>query len=341
VGVGFPPSDQYPRVDLFTEGRTFQVMKTVVTVVYPVLNEADGAPMLADRMARLVDINPEYEFEFVVVDDGSTDSTTEILRRTIRPTIDLRIVTLARNFGSHAALSAGLDAARGNCAILLGADLQEPETLVSDFLAAWSAGSEVVWGVRNQRKVESLSSRAASVLFSRLFTKYADLENYPSEGPSGVLCDRAVIDVVQDLNERNRNLYGLIAWVGFKQTRVKFEQNERQVGQSKWTTRKLVKLALDSLVQFSSAPIRLMSYVGILFASVGFLYATILIGRAAFIQRGPAGWTSVIVAVMVIGGVQLLMLGLLGEYLWRGVDETRQRKLYVVDKRRSTPPTER
>ena len=311
-------------------------MKKLVTIVYPVLNEADGAAMLASRMATLVKLNSEFDLEFVVVDDGSTDSTTEILQNAVEPTINLRIVTLARNFGSHAALSAGLHAARGDCAVLLGADLQEPETLVSDFLTSWSAGNEVVWGVRNQRKVNGLASKVASVLFSRLFTKYADLENYPSEGPSGVLCDRAVIDVVAQLGERNRNLYGLIAWVGFKQTKVSFEQSERQSGQSKWTTRKLVKLALDSLVQFSSAPIRLMTYIGMFFASLGFLYAALLVGRALFVQRGPAGWTSVIVAVLVIGGVQLLMLGLLGEYLWRGVDETRQRALYVVDKRRST-----
>lgn len=311
-------------------------MKKLVTIVYPVLNEADGAAMLASRMATLVKLNSEFDLEFVVVDDGSTDSTTEILHNAVEPTINLRIVTLARNFGSHAALSAGLHAARGDCAVLLGADLQEPETLVSDFLTSWSAGNEVVWGVRNQRKVKGLTSKVASVLFSRLFTKYADLENYPSEGPSGVLCDRAVIDVVARLGERNRNLYGLIAWVGFKQTKVSFEQSERQSGQSKWTTRKLVKLALDSLVQFSSAPIRLMTYIGMFFASLGFLYAALLVGRALFVQRGPAGWTSVIVAVLVIGGVQLLMLGLLGEYLWRGVDETRQRALYVVDKRRST-----
>jgi polyisoprenyl-phosphate glycosyltransferase len=310
-------------------------MKKLVTIVYPVLNEADGAAHLAERMANLVKLNAEYDIEFVVIDDGSTDSTTSILQSAVDSNINLRVVTLARNFGSHAALSAGLDAAKGECAILLGADLQEPESLVSDFLASWSAGNEVVWGVRHQRKVSGITSKLASVLFSRLFTKYADLENYPPEGPSGVLCDRAVIDVVAELNERNRNLYGLIAWVGFKQTKVYFEQSERKAGQSKWTTRKLIKLALDSLVQFSSAPIRLMTYIGMFFASLGFFYAALLITRALFIQRGPAGWTSVIVAVLVIGGVQLLMLGLLGEYLWRGVDETRQRSLYIIDKRKS------
>ena len=160
-------------------------MKRLVSIVYPVLNEAEGASMLADRMASLVQLNHDYELEFVVVDDGSTDSTTEILKAAIDPSINLRVVTLARNFGSHAALSAGLHAARGDCAILLGADLQEPESLVTDFLTSWSSGYEVVWGVRNERKVRSRSSKAASVLFSQLFTRYADLENYPPEGPSG------------------------------------------------------------------------------------------------------------------------------------------------------------
>lgn len=310
--------------------------RPLVSIVYPVLNEFENASALADRMRLIMRENTAYDFEFIVVDDGSTDGTIRALQGFVGADVRLRTTVLSRNFGSHAALSAGITCCAGDAAILLGADLQEPPTLVTDFLAAWSGGLDVVWGVRRRRNVDSVSGRIASMLFSRIFTKYSDLDNYPAQGPSGALCDRSVLDAVLALPERNRNLYGLIAWVGFRQGQVEFDQNARAGGQSKWTTRKLIKLALDSLVQFSSAPIRLMSYIGVAFASVGFLYALFLAGRAAFIQRGPEGWTTVIVAVLLIGGVQLLMLGVLGEYLWRGVEETRQRALYVVDHRRGT-----
>ncbi len=316
-------------------GGRHDATRPLVSVVYPVLNEFENAELLVQRMKVIIAENAEADFEFVVVDDGSTDGSIDAIARFAGSEVPVRFLALSRNFGSHAALSAGLACCAGDAAILLGADLQEPSSLVTEFIGKWREGLDVVWGVRHRRNVDSATGRLASMLFSRIFTKYSDLDNYPAEGPSGALCDRAVIDAVLALPERNRNLYGLIAWVGFRQGQVAFEQSARAGGRSKWTTRKLVKLALDSLVQFSSAPIRLMSYIGVACAGLGFMYALFLAGRAVFVQRGPEGWTTVIVAVLLIGGVQLLMLGVLGEYVWRGVEETRQRALYIVDKGRN------
>lgn len=304
--------------------------RKLISVLYPVLNEEENARALAERMLVLTRTNPSYDFEFVVVDDGSTDNTIAVLRDSLESGIVVRTLSLARNFGSHAAISAGLEIVSGDAVIILGADLQEPPKLVTDFLAAWNDGHETIWGIRRERKVPSWKSRLASALFSKLLYRFSELKTYPAEGPSGCLCDREVIDAVLTMPERNRNIYGLIAWVGFRQTRCEFDQAERQAGHSKWTTSKLIKLAIDSFVQFSATPIRFMSYAGMTFAGAGFFYALFLAIRSVFSSRAPEGWTTVVVVVLVLGGTQLVMLGVLGEYLWRGVHEARERPLFIT-----------
>lgn len=312
-----------------TEGRR------LVSIVYPVLNELPNVDRLLERMSQVVEKHPTYEFEFVVVDDGSTDGTTDALRSRLPENVTLRIITFSRNFGSHSAITAGIHAAGGESVILMGADIQEPLSTITAFLEAWSDGNEVVWGVRSSRAAGGFTGTLASKAFSMLFHRYTDLPNYPAEGPSCVLCDRRVLNTLRPMDERHRNLYGLIAWVGYRQTTVEFEQQPRRGGKSKWTTRKLVKLAFDSLVQFSHAPIRASSYLGVVMATSGFIYALFLVIRAFFDRRGPEGFTTLLVAILLIGGVQLVMLGTLGEYVWRGVDETRRRPLYVIDRERS------
>ncbi len=307
-----------------------------VSIVYPVLNEIDNVVRLAGRMRDLCEIYSAFTFEFLVVDDGSSDGTTQRLREVVDPGIDLKVVTLSRNFGAHAACTAGMHAASGACVVLMGADMQEPVSLLGDFLDQWDSGHDVVWGVRTKRASGGIGGKVASKGFSRLFSRYTDLSNYPAKGPSSVLCDRQVVDIFMQLSERHRNVYGLIAWIGFRQTTVDFDQIDRQEGSSKWTTRKLVKLAFDSLVEFSSAPIRATSYLGLLMGAAGFAYSLYLLIHSFLVKRGPEGFTTLVVLILVIGGVQLLMLGVLGEYLWRGLDETRQRPLFVIDSSRST-----
>jgi polyisoprenyl-phosphate glycosyltransferase len=311
--------------------------RKLVSVLYPVLNEEENAVALAARMLVLTEENGDYEFEFVVVDDGSTDDTIAVLRRALAPGLVLRTLSLARNFGSHAAISAGLEMVAGDAVIILGADLQEPPKLVTDFLRAWESGYETAWGIRRERRVPSWKSRLASALFSKLLYRFSELKTYPPEGPSGCLCDRQVINAVLAMPERNRNIYGLVAWVGFRQTRCEFDQDERQAGHSKWTTSKLIKLAIDSFVQFSATPIRFMSYAGMTFAGAGFIYALVLAIRGVFSSRAPEGWTTVVVIVLLLGGIQLVMLGVLGEYLWRGVHEARERPLFVARRSEPTP----
>ena len=300
-----------------------------MSIVVPMLNEVENVPSFGDYLQEIVQANSDYEFEVIAVDDGSTDGTADVFGSSIPEGIGATIVRLSRNFGSHYALSAGFDAASGDCAIAIGADRQEPPELISEFLDMWSQGFEVIWGIRSTRAVSGPRSWP-SHLFSRMFARYSDIDTYPAEGPSGALVDRIVLDAIALLRERNRNVYGLISWVGFRQTRVEYEQRSRTLGTSKWTTRRLMKLAFDSFVEFSSTPIRAAGLLGILIAGVGFLYAVFLVIRAFAGAEPPEGWTTVVVVVLIMGGIQLIVLSIFGEYLWRATDEARRRPLYIV-----------
>jgi polyisoprenyl-phosphate glycosyltransferase len=302
----------------------------MVSVVVPALNEADSVPGLLARYATMAVDHPGYAFELVLVDDGSTDGTADLVLAQAPEGARVTVIRLARSFGSHYAISAGLARCSGDAAVVLGADLQEPASLLVDFLTHWEKGSQVVWGVRRRRAGRSRARELPSRIFSRVFTRYANLANYPPEGPSGVLVDRCVIDELRRLPERNRNVLALIAWLGFTQTRVDYDQQARRHGKSRWTLSKMIKLAVDSLIQFSSMPLRLCSITGAAVATFGLAYAVFLVIRAAAGVATPSGWPTVIVVVLVLGGTQLLVIGIFGEYLWRGVEESRGRPLYVI-----------
>jgi dolichol-phosphate mannosyltransferase len=302
----------------------------LVSLVVPLLDEAENAEALARHLCSVALANPGYSFEIVAVDDGSTDDTLTLLKSALAGRLPLVAIRLSRNFGSHYAISAGLDHARGEAAVIVGADMQEPVDLVSQFIAAWQAGAEVVWGIRRSRAQGRGIGTRVSRLFSRLFHRYSEIEGYPAEGPSGVLVARPVIDAVNGLKERHRNVLGLIAWVGFDQTRVEYDQLPRNAGATKWTTGKLLKLGLDSFVQFSYTPIRLAGLLGVLISGLGFIYAVFITIRAFAGAGAPEGWTTVIVLVLFLGGIQLIVLAIFGEYLWRATDEARDRPVYVV-----------
>ena len=308
-------------------------MGTLLSLVVPALNEADNVPGLLHRADLIAAELGEVQMELVVVDDGSTDDTSALLTAAEGHPYDLRVVRLARNFGSHAAISAGLRECRGDCAVVLGADAQEPSSLVHEFLDLWRAGNEVVWGVRRSRASRGFLAESASKLFSFLFTRYAGLENYPAEGPSGVLVGRQVIDDLNGLDEINRNVLALIAWLGYDQVVCYYDQLPRAHGDSRWTTTKMVKLAVDSLIQFSSMPLRACTFGGIGIAMIGVLYALVLVGRGIAGVSTPSGWPTLLVVVLVLGGTQLIVVGIVGEYLWRAVEQVRGRPLFVVRSR--------
>ncbi|GAB4046349.1 glycosyltransferase family 2 protein [Catellatospora paridis] len=304
--------------------------RPLVSIIVPALNEADNVAALIKRYCQFPVENPDYDFELVVIDDGSVDGTAQRVVDLAPPEERVTVVRLSRNFGSHYATSAGFANCAGDCAIMLGADLQEPASLIADFLANWRAGSEVVWGIRRLRVGRSALAELQSKAFSWLFAKFTDLKNYPAEGPSGVLVDRIVIDELNKMEEQNRNTLALVAWLGFTQTRVSYDQEPRRNGESRWTRRKMIKLAVDSLIQFSSMPLRACTYTGITVALLGLAYALLLIGQNIAGTQTPSGWPTILVIMLFIGGAQLAMIGIMGEYLWRGVEESRRRPHYVL-----------
>ena len=304
--------------------------RTLVTLLVPAYNEADNAGPLVDFFHEIRVAYPDTDFELVLVDDGSEDGTARVVLDALAPGDVARVASLSRNFGSHAGISAGLQLARGDVAITLSADLQEPIDLIGRFLEEWRGGSDIVWGIRSVRAVKRGPANLMSRAFSRIFHRYSDIPTYPPEGPSQILVARPAIDAVNAMPERNRNVLGMVAWVGFRQSTIAFEQLPRPAGKSKWTGRKKMKLVMDSFVEFSSAPMRGALYLGILLGALGLLalLATGVVALATW--STPSGLAALAGLVLVLSGGQLALLGLMGEYLWRTADEARERPVYVV-----------
>jgi glycosyltransferase involved in cell wall biosynthesis len=302
----------------------------LVSLVVPAFNESENVSGLVELAKEIGRANTAYRFELVVVDDGSTDGTPERLRAALEGgPVTARIVTLSRNFGSHAAISAGFRAARGACALTLSADLQEPLEVVGRFLSTWQAGNDVVWGVRNTRSVPKGLGNAMSRAFSKWFHRWSTIPTYPADGPSIVLISRAVLDVVNAMPEANRNIFGMIAWSGFHQATVGFEQLPRPAGGSKWTNAKKIKLVVDSFVEFSQTPARVAGYLGAALCGVAALLAVVGIIVAASPATGAGYWYLAALALMT-GGLNLGFLSVMGEYVWRAGDDARRRPIYVL-----------
>lgn len=341
---GFPdgaydPEDLVP-VEAGNDGSGRGSGRKLVSLVIPALNEAPGVAPFLLRYREYTTTHADLDFELVVIDDGSTDGTTDRFVELAVPTDRLTVVQLSRNFGAHYATSAGLAQCHGDCAVVFGADLQEPPELLATFLERWQSGYDVVWGVRRARVDGNFSYRMMARTFSWMFMRYTKLTTYPAQGPSGVLVDRKVLNELIPMRERHRNVLALIAWLGFSQTQVEFDLAPRSQGESRWTRRAMFNLAIDSLIQFSSVPMRLFSLVGLAIAGLGLLYATFLVLRAIVGVNTPSGWPTVMVGVLVLGGAQLMVGGVMGEYLWRAVEETRGRPLYVVRAVRTVGPAQ-
>jgi dolichol-phosphate mannosyltransferase len=302
-----------------------------VSLIVPAFNEAENVQGLVHLFAEIVASHPDLRFEAVLVDDGSTDGTSARLEEALRAAgTPAQVLRLSRNFGSHAAITAGFRAARGDCAMTLSADLQEPMSVIRDFVGAWQRGAGVVWGVRSTRSDPHGLAHAMSEAFSRWFHRWSTIPTYPAEGPSIVLVSRAVLDVVNAMDENNRNVFGLVAWAGFSQVSIGFDQLPRPAGKSKWTNAKKIKLVIDSFVGFSQILSRVAGYVGAVLCA---LSALVLVGGVlvAALPATGAGWWFVSALVMLVGGLNLGFLSVMGEYVWRAGDDARRRPVYVLE----------
>lgn len=302
-----------------------------ITVVVPLHNEEGNLDVLTERLrAVLEDVGEAYSILFI--DDGSTDDTLTKLRRLAQ--VDRRIcaVALSRNFGKEAAIAAGLRYARGDAVVLMDADLQHPPEIIPQFLAAWRAGSEIVFGLRQDRVGESRSRTNLSKLFYGLFKRLSDLQ-IPEGSTDFLLLDRKAIDAMSALGERTRFSKGLYSWIGFRSTYVPFAVGERRHGVSRWSLFALATYAVDAFASFSSLPLKVWSYFGVLISLGAIAYAVYFAVQTTVFGIDVPGFPSLIVSIMFFAGVQLISLGVIGEYLARMFEEVKRRPLFIVGER--------
>lgn len=304
----------------------------ILSIIVPVKDEEDAIAPFVARVGAVLDQldDPAAKaWEILFVDDGSSDATLPAIIAANQADPRIRAISFSRNFGKEPALSAGLDFARGAAVIPIDVDLQDPPEVIGDMIKAWRAGHEVVYGVRRNRESDSLPKRLTADLYYRAHNRLSH-DKIPEHAGDFRLLDRKVVNVIKAMPERNRFMKGLFAWSGFKQTAVEYDRVERSVGTTKFRYWKLWTLALDGITSASTAPLRIWSYIGVIVALLSFLYALYIIVVTIITGVDAPGYASLMTAVLFFGGLQLISLGVLGEYVGRILVETKQRPLYVV-----------
>lgn len=277
----------------------------------------------------------ELPYEVVAVDDGSSDRTRELLAALAADDPRVKVVELSRNFGHQTALTAGLDHARGDAVVMMDADLQDPPEVMATMLDRWREGSDVVYAVRTERTGESRFKLRTAHWFYRLMSWLAQIDLQQDAGDYRLL-DRRALDALLSMRERNRYLRGMTVWVGFTQTAVPYKRDARFAGETKFTIRKMAHFAMDAIASFSNVPLQVATLMGFLFASLAFLCIPVAIGFRIAGEFVP-GITTTVIAILMLGGIQLIAIGVIGEYVGRIYDEVKQRPLYLVRKRRNLP----
>jgi len=300
----------------------------LISVIVPAMNEQDNVRAFYDRFKPVADSLSDFEWELIFVDDGSTDLTIERILGIREKDKRVRALQLSRNFGSYAAIKAGFDYAYGDAVITISADLQDPPELFSVFIERWREGYQIVWGVREQRD-DPWSKKLAANIFYRLIRRLA-LTDLPEDGMDCGLFDRQVIDVFRQIRDKNSITFMTIYWMGFRQARVPYRRETRRFGTSKWPVGKRINSALDVITAFSYVPVRMSSYIGLTVSIIALVGALIVLFNRLILGVGGWGWPSLMIGVLFLGGIQMLMLGIVGEYLWRISSEVRDRPQYIV-----------
>jgi polyisoprenyl-phosphate glycosyltransferase len=301
--------------------------RPTLSLVVPVFNEISILPEFHQRAAAALRACCET-YEIIFVDDGSTDGSLEELRRLAGADPHVRVVSFSRNFGHQTAVTAGLNYSTGAAVVVIDADLQDPPELIPDLLARWREGYQVVYAVRRSRR-EGWGKRAAYRLFYRLLRSLAYV-NMPLDAGDFAIMDRRVVELLNEMPERNRFVRGIRAWVGFKQTGLEYDRQPRFAGESKYPFTKLMRLAYDGVISYSFVPLRVVTQLGFVISVVAFAAIAYLLGLKLLFGISLKGWTSTIVTILFLGGVQLVSIGILGEYVGRIFDEVKRRPLYVV-----------
>jgi polyisoprenyl-phosphate glycosyltransferase len=306
-------------------------MKPTISIIAPIFNEFHNIPELYRRINEVMD-SVEETWELILIDDGSTDDATDLLRQLAEKDSRVKTVIFARNFGHQIAVTAGLDYSSGQAVVIIDADLQDPPELILEMLAKWREGFEVVYAVRSEREGEGWFKLFTASLFYRLIYRITDVD-IPLDTGDFRLMDRKVVDVMNSMREKHRFLRGMAAWVGFKQIGLPYRRAARYSGKTKYPFRKMFRLALNAITGFSYFPLQLATYLGFFSAGISLIAIPIVIIERLAGQQAFIGQATTLIAVLFLGGVQLISLGILGEYIGRLYDEAKGRPLYIVRER--------
>lgn len=303
----------------------------LISIVVPMYYEEKVADECYKRLKKVMNDN-EINYEFIFVNDGSKDRTFEILNKIAEEDNNTKIISFSRNFGHQIAVTAGVDKAKGDAVVVIDSDLQDPPELIPKMIDLWNDGYKVVYAKRKKRKGESFFKLFTAGMFYRILDKMTDID-IPLDTGDFRLMDRDVVNVLKTMKENNRFVRGMVSWVGFKQTPIEYERDERFAGETKYPLKKMLKFASDGIISFSAKPLKLMGSLGVFCVSVSliiFLYA--LIRKLTNDVNVVSGWASIMTAVTFLGGVQLLSISVLGEYIGRIYDESKGRPLYIIEK---------
>lgn len=303
--------------------------RPLVSVICPCFNEEDCIAAFHARLANVLDAQAGYRFEILLVDDGSADATLAVLRSLEQLDDRVRVLSFSRNFGHQIALTAGIEHARGDAAILMDSDLQHPPELIPELLAKWSAGFDVVSAVRRDTVNGTQMKKLSSAAFYGVFNFFSKIQ-VRNGAADFVLLSRPAYRALQRMPERHRFLRAMTSWIGFNRTYIDYTAPPRHAGQSKYSLAKMLLLANDAIFSFSVLPLRLATRLGLVVVALGALYFCYVLGRAAVVGDLVPGWASLICIVLLLGGIQLVFLGILGEYLARVYEEVKSRPLYLL-----------
>lgn len=304
--------------------------KKLVTILIPAYNEHEVIPLLYERLVKLMDEQSRYDFEVLFVNDGSKDDTLDLIKFLRSKDSRINYVNLSRNYGKEIAMVAGFDYLKGDCLVIIDADLQDPPELIPEMLKYWEEGYDDVYARRRTRKGESFLKKLTSWGFYRTLQSMTNIEIQKDTGDFRLL-DRRCVEAIKTLRESQRYTKGLYSWIGYNKKEILYDRDPRAAGKTKWNYRKLINLSLDGITSFTTSPLRWAAIVGIVISFVAFLYGLKVILKTLIYGVDVSGYASTMVAILFLGGIQLVFLGLIGEYLGRAFYEVKGRPLYFID----------
>lgn len=305
------------------------------SIIVPMYNEEEVIEYTYDRLKQVMD-GTGQPYELIFVNDGSKDRTVELVKMISDFDPSVRLIDFSRNFGHQIAISAGMDYAQGEAIVVIDADLQDPPEIILDMIAKWKEGYEVVYGRRQKRKGETVFKKTTAKLFYRLLRSMTNVD-IPVDTGDFRLIDRKVAGVLRGLKEKNRFVRGLISWIGFRQTSVEYVREERFAGETKYPLKKMIRFALDGITSFSHKPLRMASYIGFTLSLGSFIYLLVVVFQRLFTNTTQTGWASIIAINLMFNGIILILLGVIGEYIGRIYDESKDRPLYIIRETQGFP----